>query len=166
MNLFFVLLADFEVVKSMSNRFHGKQAQLHTSDLMMGVGLLSALVLVAWGLSRFTRKSDDQPRYSSARSLFRELCRAHKIDRAGRSLLQKVARSQNLAPAQLFLDPDCWQPDHLDPQWAPAADQCRTLYDRLFAIVDEAEAAEAAEAPAAETIAQFGEAGAPGAANV
>jgi hypothetical protein len=158
MNLLPVLLADFEVVKSMSNRFHGKQAQLHTSDLMMGLGLLSILVLVAWGLARLTRKGDDRPSYHSNRSLFRELCRAHGIERAGRALLQKLAKSRDLPPAQLFLDPDCWQPEKLDPQWAPAANHFQALHDRLFAIVDEAEAAEAEAAEAETTTAEPAEA--------
>ncbi|HEX4149419.1 MAG TPA: hypothetical protein VHY20_10540 [Pirellulales bacterium] len=149
---FAILLADFEVVKNMSNRFHGKQAQLHTSDLLMGAGLLAIVCLAAWGLSRLTRKGDDQPHLHSARNLFRELCRAHHIDRAGRALLQKVARAQNLSPASLFLDPDGWQPERLDEQCAPQRDQCRALHERLFAIVAEAEAAEAqaGEADAAD----------------
>lgn len=156
MNACAVLLADFEVVKSMSNRFHGKQAHLHTSDLLVGLGLLVIVALAAWALSRLTRRGADQPHHHNARSLFRELCQAHGIDRGGRALLQQVAQSLDLPPAQLFLEPDRWQPEALDPLLAPYHDECHALYARLFAEPEEPAVAEpvAAEvAPVDEAVA-------------
>ncbi|HEX3656017.1 MAG TPA: hypothetical protein VHV55_09430 [Pirellulales bacterium] len=153
MNACAVLLADFEVVKSMSNRFHGKQAQLHTSDLLMGLGLLVIVALAAWALSRLTRRGNDQPQHHNPRSLFRELCQAHNIDRGGRALLQKLAKSHDLDPARLFLEPDRWQPEALDPALASYQDECRALYEQLFAQPEEPAAAEPApteSAPAEE----------------
>jgi hypothetical protein len=152
MNACSVLLADFEVVKSMSNRFHGRQAQLHTSDLLMGLGLFVIVALAAWALSRLTRRGDDRQQYNNPRSLFRELCQAHDIDRAGRALLQKVARSQNLSPAQLFLEPDRWQAEALDPLLAPYEDECRALYERLFAQPETAAEVQAVEPTHAESV--------------
>ncbi|HEY5315118.1 MAG TPA: hypothetical protein VIK18_21480 [Pirellulales bacterium] len=158
MNACAVLLADFEVVKSMSNRFHGKQAQLHTSDLLVGLGLLIIVAVAAWALSRLTRRGGDQPHHHNARSLFCELCRAHGIDRAGRSLLQKMAQSLDLSPAQLFLEPDRWQPEALDPLLAPYHEECRALYARLFAEPEEAAVAESVPEPEPAEVAPVDEA--------
>lgn len=148
-----LLLADFEVVKNMSSRFHGKQAHLHTSDLLTLVGLILIVILAACFLKRLTRKNADRPKYHKPQGLFRELCQAHEIDRSGRSVLELIAEAQEVPPSQLFVDPELLQPEKLGSDLAGYEAQCRAIAELLFARPDEpvgalgaAEAAAAAEA--------------------
>ena len=140
-----VLLADFEVVRNMGNRFHGKNAQLHMDDLFMLLAIVSAVVLVGWLLSRFARH-ERRRRTNSPRTLFQELCQAHQLDRQSRKLLLRLAKHQELIhPASLFIDPRRFAPGQL-PELQPS--QLRRLESlRLQLFAEEAvEACAQAEA--------------------
>jgi hypothetical protein len=142
-----VLLADFEVVRNMSHRFHGKNAQLHWNDLFMLLAIVLALAVAAWFLTRVTRRERHR-RTNSPRGLFQELCQAHQLDRQSRNLLWQLAKHQELThPACLFLDPGKFEPGQL-PDLLPAQLQrLANLRAQLFA-EEAAEAATTAEASA------------------
>jgi hypothetical protein len=127
------LLADFEVVRNMSHRFQGKNAQLHWNDLFMLLTIVVALVVTAWFLTRVAQR-ERRRRTNSPRLLFAELCRAHQLDRQSRKLLWRLAKHQELShPASLFLDPRRFAPGQ-SPDFQPSQIQrLEKLREQLFA---------------------------------
>lgn len=127
-------LADFDVVRNMGNRFHGKQAQLDTRDLFMLLGILTAVCMIAWLLHRFAERQEKRRRYNSPNGLFRELCKAHALTRRERRMLRRLAKPLKLdQPARIFLERQRFDAESLNPSLrAHAADYAR-LAERLFA---------------------------------
>ena len=69
-------------------------------------GVLVAGVLL-WQL--FSSWNNGRLPSNSPRGLFRELCRAHRIDRAGRRLLKRLAVARGVSPpVLLFVRPECF----------------------------------------------------------
>lgn len=128
-----IVLADFDVVRNMGHRFHGKEAQLGMDDLFMGLAILLAVVALAWILSRFASRQDLHVRSNSPRALFRELCAAHQLERQDRGLLKRLARHHQLAhPAMLFLEAARFEPTALSARLASQASRLEKLRERLF----------------------------------
>ncbi|MBX3420990.1 MAG: hypothetical protein KF752_05460 [Pirellulaceae bacterium] len=111
---------------AMSTAFRDKSAT-NTKALWILIGVL----LVAGGLAVIIRflYVQHQKRLSShdPGRLYRELCTAHKLSRAHRRALLKLARALKLSqPGLVFLDPSVW----------PDADKLRELVgNRLYGVL-------------------------------
>jgi hypothetical protein len=129
---FGMLLADFDVVRNMGHRFHGKNAELHWNDLFMLMAIVVAVTAAAWFLTRLARRERHR-RTNSPRGLFQELCRAHQLDRQSRNLLWRLAKHQELShPASLFVDPERFDPARLPALLPAQAQRLATLREQLF----------------------------------
>jgi len=81
-------------------------AGLSTGNLVFGAVVVVGVVVSLLLLTRW-RKVREERGFNNPRSLFRELCQAHNIDRKDRLLLKSLARSHNLnQPSRVFLEPD------------------------------------------------------------
>ena len=128
-----ILLGDFDVVRNMGHRFHGKEAQLGMDDLFIGLAILLAVITLAWILSRFARRQDIHVRSNSPRALFRELCAAHNLERQDRGLLKRLAKHHQLAhPAMLFLEAARFEPAAIPAGMASQTARVEKLRERLF----------------------------------
>ena len=144
-----LLLADFEVVRNMGHRFHGKNAQLHWNDLFMLLAIVLALAAAAWFLTRVARR-ERRRRTNSPRGLFQELCQAHQLDRQSRNLLWQLAKHQELShPARVFLDPERFEPGQLPELLPTQVQRLANLRQQLF--VEEALEPTTADAGSADT---------------
>lgn len=99
-----VLFARTSVFKSMSRTFNGQGASSDNTFLYISFAMIAAFwgVLYYWDKWRKQRSK----RTGSAKSLFMELCDAHRLARTERALLMKAAKSLGAGePAVLFVDP-------------------------------------------------------------
>jgi hypothetical protein len=70
---------------------------------------------------------------NSPRGLFRELCRAHGLDRSRRRLLKRLAAVRQVSPAVLvFVQPECFSPVDLPADLDEHAATIAELELRLF----------------------------------
>lgn len=130
----FFVLAEQSPFESLGNQFRGNRARFDTDDLITGLILLGAfaigVLILSWLLSRQERRRT----YNSPQALFRELCRAHGLDRASRRLLAQLARWQRLEhPALLFVEPNRFEPANLSPYLSTQRRAFESLRNRLFA---------------------------------
>ena len=66
-------------------------------------------------------------------ALFRELCRAHRLNRSRRHLLKNLASARGLAnPVLVFAKPECFDIADLPPHLKTAAAELRQLRLQLF----------------------------------
>jgi hypothetical protein len=113
--------------------FNGVYFQSNTQEvwaIFIVTGVLVAGVLL-WQL--VTSRAYGRLPSNSPRGLFRELCRAHRLDRPRRRLLKRLAVARQVSPAALlFVQPECFAaadlPGDLDDQAAAIAE----LEQRLF----------------------------------
>lgn len=128
-----LLLAEVDRLQSMGKRFRGRSAEFHFDDFLTGMLLIGALGLGVFILARL-RSSQEKWRASNHPwALFRELCKAHQLDRSSCRLLRELARWQALDhPARLFLEPERYELRALSPQLVEQAEALHALRDRLI----------------------------------
>ncbi len=144
-----LLLADANRFRSLGNHFRGRRAEVDGGDLLTGLILLGCVVLVGYLLSRLLARQERQRSYNKPAALFRQLCKAHQLDRYQRRLLRELAAAQQVEPAaRLFLEPEHFQPSHLGS--LVEAEEILLLRDRLFAVPLPAASAESQASAASE----------------
>jgi hypothetical protein len=99
--------------------------------LLTGTAVLVVGILL-WHV--FASRRGIALRSNSPKRLFRELCRAHSVDRAGRRLLKRLAAARGVAPAALlFVRPECFATTDLPSGMSGHADEIARLEEVLFA---------------------------------
>lgn len=130
-----LLLADrSSVFRDMGSGFREKRESFEPTDLLWWL-FVAALVLAAFGIvARVLANQDKRRLYNSPRALFRELCAAHGLDRAQRSLLKHLASTYQLpSPIRLFLEPERFESATLAAELRPHLEAIAALRQRLFA---------------------------------
>jgi hypothetical protein len=132
------LLAQRErsTLESLGSNFRGENAKLEASDLLLGLAILGALAVGGYAASRLARRGERLRIVNDPRSLFKSLCKAHRLDRRARSVLRRLAAQQQLLQtdraALLFVEPDRFSPERLK-DWPPQeAALVAELRARLF----------------------------------
>jgi hypothetical protein len=84
--------------------------------LLIWLGIVVGVLVVMAVVAHIVARRDKGELFNSPWSLFRALCHAHGLKRSERRLLRQIARYQRLGqPAQLFLEPECYNPVNLSP---------------------------------------------------
>jgi hypothetical protein len=134
----YLLSADrAHMFRNMGSGFREKQENFNPAELVLWLLLLVGLFWSLNALSRFLARRDkrQRPLYNSPRALFRTLCRVHKIDRPGRRLLKRLAAHRGLTyPAQIFLEPDAFNPAAMPAALQACAAQLTALQRTLFGL--------------------------------
>jgi hypothetical protein len=118
--------------------FNGVYFQSNTEEVWAIFVVMGVLVtsVVLWQL--VTSRAFGRLPSNSARGLFRELCRAHGLDRSGRRLLKRLAAARGVAPpALIFVQPQCFAVSGLPDDLNDQAEAIATLEQRLFGESDE-----------------------------
>ncbi len=127
-----ILLAEVDRLVHMGRRFRHGGSTWKLGHLIGFLGVLILIVVGAWLLSRYLSYRDGRG-YHSPKALFRELCRAHGLDGTSRRLLWKLAQSQQLSqPAQIFLEPDCFDIEKVNGKLREQFDQLRAVHRTIF----------------------------------
>ena len=96
----------------------GRQFQRHAldwqaRDIILCLGVSALTIISICLMSRYMRHREGGGYYSPS-ALFLELCRAHRLNWSARRLLWQLARRRQLSnPAQLFVEPQHFEPDPL-----------------------------------------------------
>jgi hypothetical protein len=128
-----IVLAEFDVLESISRGFRLENKALSVSHLML-VGLcVAGITAVAWGFSHYFGQFDLQRRGNSPRALFAQLCRTHALAWPQRQLLRRLAREQKLdTPAMLFIEPEHFEPSRWSRAMQPRGRDLEQIRQRLF----------------------------------
>src|SRR5262245_27773720 len=99
--------------------FDGVYFKSNTEEVWLIFSVTGVLVVSVLLWQLFTSWVNGRLPSNSPRGLFRELCRAHRIDRAGRRLLKRLAVARGITPpVLLFVHPECFSvadlPDDLN----------------------------------------------------
>jgi hypothetical protein len=98
--------------------------------------LVSLAVVLALGLlisHWISRRRQKEFWCDSSSQLFRELCRAHRLDRDNRRLMQKLASTRGVESAsELFVEPDHFDATNLPKVLDSSANDLRQLRRELF----------------------------------
>lgn len=121
-----LLWADREKFRYLGEGFRGEHAQLEAWDMLLGLICVLGGLLALWGLSKFVARRERAARVYSPDGLFRQLCKAHALDRASSRALMRLAVQEQLEhPARLFLEPERFD------RSSPLVDGQRPLYQQL-----------------------------------
>lgn len=111
MNATNMLLAQRHNWERLGDRFSGKHAEVNWEELLVLLACLIGSAVVIWLLYAATRWQEARLRRPNPRRLFRELCRAHRLNRWERRVLRELAESAAARqPAELFVRPDAFRP--------------------------------------------------------
>jgi len=112
------------------HRSRGRVDFIEVLPYLMGLVLLGAAVAAVVAYIKyhdFSKPCNDPNR------LFRELCRAHGLDRASCRLLRQLALLTGLPqPAEVFLMPAVFEANQLPEQLRGEQERVRELRERLF----------------------------------
>lgn len=151
-----VLLAagqNFDKFKQMGAELRRRTTDGTGDDFALLAIVATVVPLLVLALMVLVKFQEQHENLNSPKGLFRELARAHGLDRAARRLLLELAaRHQLTDPARVFLEPERFDPALLagnDPARAALLDSLRTrLFQRDLPTPPSASAARHASAPA------------------
>jgi hypothetical protein len=119
--------------QAMAGGFRGENNDYDVTQLAVVVGVLAAVVGVLFLLDRWIRRRSRLRMYESPTELFRQLCKAHQLDRAACHQLKQLAAHWQLAhPALLFVEPDYFRPERLPSDWFERVPQIEQIHRKLF----------------------------------
>jgi len=132
-NVLWATGAGSNLAESWGSRFRGSHAQLDSDDILMVLLIVAGAALAIWLLSRVPAVQNRVRRFNNPRQLFKQLCRAHELDRPSRRLLRRLARHHGMKqPALLFLEPERFR-GRLDGKLVSERGNIQALRNRLFA---------------------------------
>ena len=127
------LLAEQATWQRLGDHFRRNSTGSYDYNLLGVLALLAGIGIGLFLLHRFARRRENAKSYDSPPELFRELCRAHRLDRADRRLLKRLAAAWGLAsPAYLFIEPDYFETAGLSAEWEEDSRRVAGLRARLF----------------------------------
>ena len=119
--------------QAMAGGFRGENNDYDFTQMAVVVGVLAAVVGVLFLVDRWIRRRSRLRMYESPTELFRQLCRAHELDRAACYQLKQLATHWQLThPAMLFVDPDYFRAEKLPADWYERVPQIEQIYRKLF----------------------------------
>jgi hypothetical protein len=127
------LLAAREELHRVWGRFDHEQPGINPNHLIFiaAVILMAIVAGVIWRTVK--RRAARTFASDSTGKLFRELCAAHGIGRAGRRLLKELAAaSGDVDPATLFVEPRYFEAQNLPRALKASAKELRLLDETLF----------------------------------
>jgi hypothetical protein len=130
----FVLLAQQLYWERLGDRFRGGYADFSLGKIVATVAVVALFGIGVYLLRRYAHERPHSASFNSPPELFRELCRAHRLDFSQRRLLKRLAAAWDLAsPAFLFVEPNYFETTKLPAEWEHDTLRVEKLRARLFA---------------------------------
>ncbi len=138
-----ILLSNTPTVEQLFRYYASQQQQgFDVSGVSVTVVTIGCIALAVWIVVLVLRRRDRKGRLNSHPALFRELCRAHGLDRSSCGMLHQLARHQRLAqPSRLFLEPELFDAASGMSELRRRIGEVVALRDKLFANSAPAESA-------------------------
>lgn len=125
---------NFDKFKQMGSELRRRTTEGTGDDLALLAIVATVVPLFVVALYVLVKLQEKHENLKSPKALFRELCRAHGLDRASRNLLAQLALRHDLTdPARLFLEPERFDMARLGPGWQDKVGLLDSLRARLFA---------------------------------
>ncbi len=125
------LLAQFSRLQRMGLR--RSRGRIDFSDVLpylIGIGIIAAIVAA---VVMFLRYNDLSKPCNDPKKLFREISRAHKLDRSSQRLLWQLATALGYTqPAEVFVTPSVFEANQLPGHLRAEQARFRALRERLF----------------------------------
>ncbi len=136
-----VLLANPSFFEGMKNQFGPSRRRLEPDHLVIAISIIGLGVFGFWVLSRILALQEQRKPFYGPKRLFLELCRGHGLGWVETWSLWCAARWQRLEnPAQMFLDPRCFDPGKLGPSLYNSVEPIRRkIFGDLSALAGEPE---------------------------
>lgn len=127
------ILAQVSRWERLGDGLHRSRGQTQLADLLP-FGIAAAVIGIAVAIVIAIKKRNDFSKpCNDPQKLFRELCRAHKLNRVSQNLLQQLATTFQLdQPAEIFLQPALFNAEHLPQHLQAEAARLQELRQRLF----------------------------------
>jgi hypothetical protein len=130
---FWLLIARTRDLRDMSEGFRSVGYNDNAFETALVAAGLVAICLTLLFIGRYARRFENLKSYDNAPELFRELCRVHRIDWTSRRLLKRLAAEWEMTcPANLFVEPDRFNPARLPAEWQQNTTQLESLRRQLF----------------------------------
>jgi hypothetical protein len=114
-------------------RFDHERPSFDSTHLWTLVSVAALLIAIAIVVYRSSQRRKQEFTHHSPRRLFRDLCRAHRLPLRSRQLLKRLAFAHGVKePETLFVNSSYFDAANLPASLRPAADEIRTLHNRLF----------------------------------
>lgn len=127
------LLAARQDLHRVWGRFDHERPGFGTSHIVTVAAALALLIAMALIWRRMARRSAREYSCDSRGRLFRELCGAHRLSRASRRLLKRLASARGVAnPAMLFIEPAYLDATNLPAQLRSSTAELQMLREALF----------------------------------
>ena len=127
------LLAQYSRWQRLGDRLHRNRGRM---DFIEMLPYLIGLVVLCAGIAAvvaYLKYNDFSKPCNDPNRLFRELCRAHGLDRGSRKLLQQLAMQTGLVqPAEVFLTPAVFEVNQLPEQLQRERERVMELRGQLF----------------------------------
>ena len=131
MNSLWATLAQANV-SDMGRRFQRDGGGIALDRLLIGLLILGCIALSAWLFAMYYNWRENNASNSPS-NLFKQLCRAHKLDFRCCRLLRMLARWQKLPhPGRLFLEPERFDPANVGPSLKQHQATLLKLRDHIF----------------------------------
>jgi hypothetical protein len=127
------LLAAREESRGVWGRFDHSRPGVGSADWSVMLGAAALLIVVVTYSIWRSRRDKREFLSNSSPKLFRELSRAHRLDRAHRKVMKKLAAASGAeSAAVLFVEPEHFDNHKLPAQLASSAPRLRQLKHALF----------------------------------
>ena len=127
------LLVGEERLEYLTRGFRERPTQVDFSQVMLGVAVLIAFVVMLWILSRWVDYRKARGPSNSRLGLFFSLCRAHELKWSEWLLLWRVSRRHRLRdPARVFIEPERLDPAGLGRRFRSRKPQLEKLSNQLY----------------------------------
>ncbi len=129
----YMLFSQISRWQRLGDGIHRGRGRMDLTELLP-VALVLVLVAAAIAAVVYVKKRNDFSQHcDDPQRLFRELSKAHNLDRASQRVLQRLADAAQLSqPAELFLQPALFESSQLPQQLRGEEDRLLDLKERLF----------------------------------
>jgi hypothetical protein len=127
------LLAQYSKWQRMGDGLHRSRGRADFSDLLpylLGIAVVCAIIAA---VVAYIKHNDLSQPCDNPNKLFRELSRAHGLDRSSQRLLRRLASYAGLSqPAMVFLTPTVFDEDQIPDELYEEEERLSELHDWLF----------------------------------
>jgi hypothetical protein len=128
-----LILAEEERMQNLFRSLRAIKAKEGMDDAVYGLLILAGIIFVMLILSLIIDLRNRRRGYSNPRSLFWNLCRAHKLKLSDRWLLWRMARLQKFTdPARLFLEPQWYSRSRVPAELRQYETRLKGIRNKLF----------------------------------